>query len=324
MIRFFCLGWFCLWLALPTVWGQQVTTLPARLSLFDAVEAGKVSDVQGWLAQGVSLQLRDTRGFSLVYIAAANGQAEVLKLLLEHGAQAKDTTLDGDTPLHAAVAAGCLPCIHLLVAHKADLYRPNSDGDLPLHVAALYGRTELIAYLLDKGMQVNARNGTGSTALHLAALASQTAAMQLLLTRGADPNARNDAEETPLHSAAYQPEPEVAQLLLKHGAQPQATNQLGETAGTIARLNPENAAVNPPPRKRRPQIAVKEYYVQAVFYLILGHYWLHPLHRYPAPCRTPLPLGFVVHVSGCFQAHLERCMPCFTLCYGRSWGENSI
>ncbi len=77
---------------------------------------------------------------------------------------------DGFAPLHVAVFHDRLEIVRLLIDAGADL-NLKGDGELtPLHVAALEGRLEIARLLLEKGANANAKAGAGGLTPYAAAM----------------------------------------------------------------------------------------------------------------------------------------------------------
>lgn len=124
------------------------------------------------LAEGADvnqLPVADGGQDSLLHVAAARGNAEVVKLFLDHGAQVNRQNRDGDTPLHAAVACGQVAVCNVLMAHGAQVNRANRDGNTPLHTAAACGQAAICNVLVAHGADVDRLNRTAKTPLGLAA-----------------------------------------------------------------------------------------------------------------------------------------------------------
>jgi ankyrin repeat protein len=117
-------------------------------------------------------------GATPFYRAAASGDIEVMRLLLERGADPDVTASDGSTPLMAAAGVGWLPGI--------TFEWPPEDA-----LAAL----ELC---LELGNDVNAANADGLTALHGAAFRGWNLAVRLLVENGAELTAADGQGRIPL------------------------------------------------------------------------------------------------------------------------------
>ena len=122
--------------------------------------------------------------FPQVPLAAVRGHAEVVQLLIDHGANVNGV----DEPLHFAVRFGRTEIAKLLIDHGADIHAVDDDGEMPLHTAVLHGRAEIAKLLVKHGADVHAKNDAGETPLHIAALDGNTAIAKLLIENGADAN----------------------------------------------------------------------------------------------------------------------------------------
>lgn len=65
------------------------------------------------------------------------------------------------TPLHAAAARGQAVVVDLLLQNGADVDGFNSYGNTPLHIACLNGHTSVCSELLYRNANVNAINHRG-------------------------------------------------------------------------------------------------------------------------------------------------------------------
>jgi ankyrin repeat protein len=181
-----------------------------------------------------------------LYFAAGQGDVEVVRLLLDHGADINETNANQTTALHQATLNGRAAVVKLLIERGAKIEAKDQFGATPLHEAAHWGQPEAARELLDRGANVQARDDHGDTPLHIAAHRGCTAVVKLLLDRGANIEARNKDGMTPLMYAAESggvlhmrkdgfdaedyPAPEVINLLLDRGAHIEARSNWGQTA----------------------------------------------------------------------------------------------
>jgi ankyrin repeat protein len=153
----------------------------------------------------------DTRGYTAMLLAAANGHVEALRLVLLLGADASSRCWRGHTALHAAAHGGqpSLGCVELLLELRADdrlARRRDARGRTPLHVAARVGNCDAIARLVNAWPAALAEVDTrGRQPIELAAASRRYEAVELLLKL--DGTRRNVAHRdriglTPLHYAA--------------------------------------------------------------------------------------------------------------------------
>jgi uncharacterized protein len=114
----------------------------------------------------------------------------------------------GATPFWRAALAGDLPAMRILVDHGADPKLATKNGDTPLMVAAGLGwaaywtnnapgpRIEAVKFCLDHGSEVNTKDVKDYTALHGAAFRGDDPLIKLLLANGADIHATTRMGDT--------------------------------------------------------------------------------------------------------------------------------
>ena len=133
-----------------------------------------------------------------------------------------------DTPLSRASCWGHKDVVKLLLDRGAELNKADKYGCIPLHLAAAH---DVVQLLLDRGADPNKANNDGWTPLHLAVYKGRKEAVELLLEGGAEPNRTNIDGWTPLHVASYRGGPQdVVQLLLGRGAD--ANKAANDNAGS--------------------------------------------------------------------------------------------
>ena len=104
------------------------------------------------------------------------------------------------TPLHVASANGDDDIVALLLARSNDVNIVDKKGWTPLHLAARHCRTAIVTRLLDAGANVNAvPPESQQTALHLASISGADDIVALLLARGADVSLVDVYGRTPLY-----------------------------------------------------------------------------------------------------------------------------
>jgi ankyrin repeat protein len=187
------------------------------------------------LEHGANVNAKSIDGRTPVYQAASMGNAvPVLRLLLEKGANANAKTLNGMTPLIAA-ARGNIEAMRVLIQKNADVNVRNAAGGNALMAAAQTGNPQAVRLLLEKGADPNVKTKKNETALADAATAGNEEVVKLLLDRGADVNVQDiRGYSALLYAAGSDAMPAgVVKLLLAKGADQSAKGD-DETARMLA------------------------------------------------------------------------------------------
>lgn len=134
-----------------------------------AVARGKVAEVASLVDSGADINAANASGQTPLHLAAANGDAGMVQVLLEDGAEFDllDTG-EGLSALHVAAQCGHEQVVDLLVRYGADLEARTMHQQTPLHLAALHGQAGVTAQLLKYHVRLDSRNAEGMTALQLA------------------------------------------------------------------------------------------------------------------------------------------------------------
>ena len=119
-------------------------------------------------------------GQSRLHIAAVNGNDDVVRVLLERGADINARTSTQRTPLHIAVEKWHDEVVRMLLERGADVNARNMWQATPLHIAAFHGDDEVARMLLERGADINARTKDGETALDWANREGHTGVGELL------------------------------------------------------------------------------------------------------------------------------------------------
>ena len=142
-------------------------------ALWTAAEGGRVQDVLQLLSGGANIEERGRNGvYSPLHVAVYMGRAEVVQILLEHGADVLVKTSGGDSPLHLAFIlprmAGREAIIRALLLKGADASAKNSTGRTPLHQAVFHDSIQALKLLLDHGADISTTECGGNNVLHWA------------------------------------------------------------------------------------------------------------------------------------------------------------
>ncbi len=135
----------------------------------------------------------------------------------------------GGPPLLLASQNGNPDLVRLLVEHGAEVDQLDSRSKTALIHAAQHGHTEVVSLLIQAGAGVNLASQNGRTALIQASQNGHTNAVKVLLRSGADVSIADELLTTALVAAGASGHWETIELLLASGSNPHHSNMNGET-----------------------------------------------------------------------------------------------
>ena len=205
-----------------------------------AVGKEKADVVRLLASRKVDIHHRDQYGWTPIHDATGYvPNAEIVRILMEGGANLKDTLNDGRNPLHLAAPRYPEILRILLEFHGAlDLEKRNDYGETPLLILKLYSEIESFKLLVRAGANINTQGlrgwtplmkavnddmpdgamdfllsqpdikvniqGKGETALHIACQRLSLSYLVKLVSHGADPNCHVlDFKSTPLIASCF-------------------------------------------------------------------------------------------------------------------------
>lgn len=172
--------------------------------IFAAIIDDDLSKISEIIASGVNINQKHLHTKLTPLIQAINLlRIEVIKLLIELGADVHLYQYIQTTPLGLATSLGNIEIVKLLLQAGAN---PDIGGidDPPLHRAVLIERVDIIQTLMEAGANPNHLNASNFTPLMVAANNGKFEIVKLLVETGSVYiNARNEEGETALDKAIY-------------------------------------------------------------------------------------------------------------------------
>lgn len=210
--------------------------LPSRESLTSgmllsiAATNGNANAVRLVLAAHDDTEAVTVKGEAPLFSAAYNGQEEIVNLLLRAGADKNKVTPRGESPVNAAVKNDKAGALKRLLSVRSATELPDKEGLTPLVRAVCDNNEPLIEMLLTAQANKEALvAGTGQTLLSFAAEKGYAGVVRLLLVAGADVDKCNSDRLTPLYLAMLNKHAEIVESLLIACADPEKPDENGET-----------------------------------------------------------------------------------------------
>lgn len=154
--------------------GNSILMIAARLGHQDLVSL--------LISRKASVTRRSPHGDTALMMASLKGHLAIAKLLVANGAQVSHA---GWTPLHYAAFEGRAEVVKYLLEKGADKNSPAPNGFTPLMLAARGGHLEATRALLHEDADVAIRGPKGETALGIAKVRKDVELENLLRRAGA-------------------------------------------------------------------------------------------------------------------------------------------
>ena len=190
----------------------------ASTALWYAVQADHVRVVNLLVARGARLDLRYASLQTILHLACARGNPQIVKSLLAAHADVAATDQAANTALDEAVLNDRLEVLRLLLSAGADVKRVHPlNGRGPVQEACVKGFANLIAPLVDAGADPLARDRYGLSPLDLAlAYKNENVIRALLYQTRSAPSLESQAESA-MQSATFHGQTVIAKLLIDSG-----------------------------------------------------------------------------------------------------------
>jgi len=123
---------------------------------------------------------------TVLWVAAAVNNFQMVKLLVEHGADVNHTTKTNSTPLRSACYNGNVDLARYLIDNGADVHIAKENNDTNLAVSVYRKHLKMATYLVDElGCDVNLCDNDGRSPLYDAVNCGSLELVQFLIDHGA-------------------------------------------------------------------------------------------------------------------------------------------
>ncbi|CZR48608.1 uncharacterized protein FPRO_04068 [Fusarium proliferatum ET1] len=151
---------------------------------------------------------------SQFYFDIGMDRRRVVKALIASGANPHMLGYEGNTPLHLAAISGDGDIIKMLLDRGADIRKSNESGHIPLILAIRHQRHTAYTELLELGT-VDMCGENRRTALIEAASVGDLTLVETLIGKGATVDFSDDTGQTALMEASTRGHPQIVKLLLE-------------------------------------------------------------------------------------------------------------
>ena len=200
-------------------------------NLFTAIREEKIEVLKSILENNPEEILKKQDGLSPLFYAVRIGKNKAAEFLISKGAEMNEFAKDINefsprefTPITDAIRTNNIEIIKLMIENGANVHKSTSLGETYLHFAAFLNRIELIEYFISKGIDVNVKKNGNLTSLHIAAITGYEDIARLLIVKGADINCKSSDGGTALHFAEAAGNNEIVNLLIEKGAKKESRN----------------------------------------------------------------------------------------------------
>ena len=180
---------------------HQETGQPTRMwtkQLWTAIRRSDAVGVQNAIRNGAPVSTDDSHPDPLAW-PCRNGDAGIVRILLDAGADARWRNDSGFSGILEACSQGHTSIVEMLINHDKDLLEfADKFGQTPLVVATNHGRVDAVRFLLGRGANIHGALEYGGTLLMLASTRGVLDVMRLLLAAGSDVEAHDENQQTAL------------------------------------------------------------------------------------------------------------------------------
>lgn len=159
-----------------------------------------------------NLEIKNNNEYTPLMLASKNNK-DIVKLLLDNGAQINETNFNEETPLIIATYKCNYDVVELLLDNGADINKTGNNKDTPLMIAIGENNYDVVELLLEKGADINKTGYKGDTPLSVAINIGNDDIVKLLLDNGADLDIADNNGNTPLSVAINKGYDDIVKLI---------------------------------------------------------------------------------------------------------------
>lgn len=203
----------------------------SNIILRQAVQVGNLTKIKKLIDNGANVNqvYWDNGGETLLEVAISARQVEVLKLLLEAGAN-PNYRVFSSSPLLNAAGYGCIEIVKILIESGANI---NDIDNSPLNTAVIRGHLEVVKLLIQSGANINIFEQNTNHPLFWSIGEGHLEIYQYLAAL-TNPKQKYEIEKEALFWTVCNPNPENLKVLLHTNIDLNTQNNSGKTAFILA------------------------------------------------------------------------------------------
>ncbi|XP_059138762.1 ankyrin-3-like [Physella acuta] len=175
------------------------------------------------LQNEANVNVEDKAGNTPLMVASKRlDKKEVMRALLQAGADTNKRNNNGDSALHFATNGESIESAKVLLEFKADINLKNNTGQTPLFSLLPRSYMQMIEFMLENKANVNDADTQGDTPL---LCNNRSEVVRLLIKAGASVNCQNSEGYTPLMLVAKQQDIKTIKVLCEAGAEVNLVNE---------------------------------------------------------------------------------------------------
>lgn len=183
--------------------------------LYPAVWNGDANMVKLLVNKGADVNYSPEKDYPLLHHAVWMENTDIMRVLLDHGANIDIKDQDGKTAFRHALDAADRQMVDLFIAKGANVNAKGRDNSTPLHQAAISGRKGIVEILLANGADVTVKDGRGRTPVDWASQGGHTAIEEILIDAANKDHIEDESGRTILHKASSEGWVDTLQRILK-------------------------------------------------------------------------------------------------------------
>jgi ankyrin repeat protein len=209
----------------------DITDKAGKTPVVIAAEYNRMDVVKLLLDTNANYGTRDNKGGTLMHIIAGKKGAanlDVLKKLLQMGADMNARDLKGISPAGRAIKNGCKDNFKAIL--DAGYFKDSVESEMPaVNFAYENGQADIAAMLIEKEADINRTNNKGESLIHLAVMKNDVKFITKLLGMNVNASKQDSEGRTPLLLAVEKNKRQAAMLLIEKGQDIKSVDIKGRT-----------------------------------------------------------------------------------------------